>query len=48
MTDKKTVIVLAAELMKKNKNLKSYEAMEKARRELGEMDRRRLRKIQAK
>lgn len=34
-----TVVKRAAELLRENRNLKYYEAMEQARREVNEMDR---------
>lgn len=36
---KKDVIKRAAELLRENKGMKHYQAMEQARRELGEVDR---------
>lgn len=36
---KKTAVQRAAELLRENRNLKYYEAMEQARREVNEMDR---------
>lgn len=37
---KKTAVQRAAELLRENRNLKYYEAMEQVRRELNEVDRR--------
>lgn len=46
MSKKKiTVVERAAELLRNNPNLKHYQAMEQARRDLGEMDRGRISRL---